>query len=283
MTTAWQQGILQSNGIQIHYTRTGGDKPPVVLNHGAMDDGLCWTRVVKALEADYDLIMLDTRGHGLSESGHGDYSSTTRAADLAGAIQALGLDRPVVGGHSLGADAALHLAASYPHLTRGVFLEDPPVIMPGQPLFGGRLAENKDPIKFMQIFMRTIRILPRFIALPMARKLNPGYPDDEVIPWLRSKKHCSRDFLAHMVVSLDFSTSIPNDLLQRIEVPVLLFLGDREAGAIVSLEVGEKMKAAAKDLSIVHLAGASHDIRRTRFEGYLAALRSFLAEIYPPA
>jgi len=41
------------------------------------------------------------------------------------------------------------------------------------------------------------------------------------------------------------------------------------------------MKAATPDLRIVHLAGANHDIRRTRFEGYLAALRQFLAEIYP--
>ena len=77
--TGWMDGYVKSNGIRIHYYRTGGDKPPLVLNHGAMDDGLCWTRVARVLEQDYDVIMLDARGHGLSDSGQGDYRPETRA------------------------------------------------------------------------------------------------------------------------------------------------------------------------------------------------------------
>ncbi len=280
MTEKWAQGNVQAKDIQVHYYRTGGEKPQVVLNHGALDDGLCWTRVARALEADYDVIMLDARGHGRSTSGNGNYTSQARAADLAGAIQALGLDRPVVGGHSLGADATLHLAAHHPELARGIFLEDPPIIQAGQPVFGGKLAKVNDPMKFMQIFMRVIRSLPGFIGLPIARKMYPDYPDAEIIPWLNSKKRCSRDYLTHMATSLDFSNGVPTKLISHIEVPILLFVGDRESGAIVSLEVAEQIKAAANDVHIVHLEGASHDIRRERFEGYLAALRSFLDKIY---
>ena len=100
----WADGYVELGGRRIHYYRTGGDKPPVVFNHGAMDDGLCWTRVVRELEGSYDCVMLDARGHGRSDSGHGDYGAAARVADLAGTIEALGLDRPIVGGHSLGAD-----------------------------------------------------------------------------------------------------------------------------------------------------------------------------------
>ena len=58
-----------ANGIRLHYYRTGdGTKPAVVLCHGFSDSGLCWTPVARQLEADYDVIMLDARGHGLSES-----------------------------------------------------------------------------------------------------------------------------------------------------------------------------------------------------------------------
>lgn len=281
MTAQWHQGDIHVNGIRLHYTRTGGDKPQVVLNHGALDDGLCWTRVAKALEDDYDLVMLDARGHGLSDSGWGDYTSRARAADLAGAIQELGLDRPVAGGHSLGADAALRLAAEYPELTRGIFLEDPPITLPGQSIFGGKLAQQKDPVKFMQVFMRLLRIMPGFIGLPLARQLNPGFAEEELVPWLNSKKQCSSDFLANLSSSLDFSTGIPFDLIERIDLPILLLFGDREAGAIVSQEVAEAMNSAAQDMRMVHLAGAGHDLRRLRFEGYLAALRTFLAECYP--
>ena len=52
----WQSGDVTANGIKVHYTRTGGDKPPLVLNHGATDNGLCWTPVATALEAEYDVV-----------------------------------------------------------------------------------------------------------------------------------------------------------------------------------------------------------------------------------
>lgn len=122
----WEDGFVEVNGIKVHYYRTGGDKPQVVLNHGAMDDGLCWTRVVKELESDYDVIMVDARGHGLSDSGKGNYNSKTRATDLAETINMLGLDKPAIGGHLMGADTSFHLAAMYPKIPRGIFLEDPP-------------------------------------------------------------------------------------------------------------------------------------------------------------
>ncbi len=43
--SAWQSDFIEANGMRLHYTRTGGDKPPVVLAHGFSDDGLCWTPV----------------------------------------------------------------------------------------------------------------------------------------------------------------------------------------------------------------------------------------------
>ena len=55
----WQSATIVANGIQIHYTRTGGDKPPFVLAHGFSDDGLCWTPVAEQVAVDYDVIMAD--------------------------------------------------------------------------------------------------------------------------------------------------------------------------------------------------------------------------------
>ncbi len=179
----WSDGYVNANGIKLHYYRTGGNKPQVVLNHGAMDDGLCWTRVAKELEQDYDVIMFDARGHGLSDSGQGDYLSETRAKDLAQAIKALGLDKPVVGGHSLGADVSMHLAAMYPEIARAIFLEDPPIAMPGEPLFGGKVGEmGANAIKMMTRIMTLIKILPVFLGKLVAKKMMPVSPDDELIP-----------------------------------------------------------------------------------------------------
>ena len=63
----WQEGYVQSNGIRLHYTRTDGDKAPMVLVHGLTDNGLAWTRFANVLQATYDLVMVDARGHGLPE------------------------------------------------------------------------------------------------------------------------------------------------------------------------------------------------------------------------
>jgi N-formylmaleamate deformylase len=276
----WADDYVNSNGIKIHYYRTGGDKPKVIFNHGAGDDGLCWTRVAKEMENDYDVIMIDARGHGKTSSGKGDYSSAQRVADLAGVIQALGLDRPVVGGHSLGADTSVNLAAIHPELTRGIFLEDPPIILPGEQFGDGKQEIKMEDIgKMMGKFFRMFKIMPKFIAVPMARKASPTYPDDEIIPWVNSKKRLNSDFLKSFT-SMGMDTADPFAIFKKVTVPILLIIGDKEKMSIVSPESAQKAVEANPKVQVVRLEGASHDIRRTRFDGYMPALKKFLKEIY---
>lgn len=276
----WSDGSVNSNGLKIHYYRTGGDKPKVIFNHGAGDDGLCWTRVVKELENDYDVIMVDARGHGKTDSGKGDYSTAQRVADLAGLVQALGLDRPVVGGHSMGADTSMNFAALHPELTRGIFLEDPPIIIPGEIFGDGKMKIKAEEIgKMMAKLMRMFKLLPKFIALRLARKANPAYPDDEIIPWVNAKKRVSFNFLNSMS-SMHMEVADPFEVFKEITVPVLLFIGDKEKMSIVSTDTAQKAASVNDKVKVVLLEGASHDIRRTRFDGYMPALKDFLKDIY---
>ncbi|HEY5271213.1 MAG TPA: alpha/beta hydrolase [Anaerolineales bacterium] len=276
----WSDSYVNSNGLKIHFYRTGGDKPKVIFNHGAGDDGLCWTRVVKELENDYDVIMIDARGHGKTGSGKGDYSTAQRVTDLAGLIEALRLDRPVIGGHSMGADTAMNFAAVHPDRTRGIFLEDPPIILPGE-IFGDGKQELKaeDIGKMMAKFMRMFKIIPKFIAIRLAKKGNPTYPDDEIVPWVNSKKRASFNFL-NSLASMKMDIAAPFEVFKKITVPVLLFIGDKEKMSIVSTEVAQQAANVNDKVKVVHLEGASHDIRRTRFDGYMPALKNFLKDIY---
>jgi len=273
-------GYVQANGIRIHYYRTGGDKPQVIFNHGAFDDGLCWTRVVKELEDDYDVIMFDARGHGLSDIGEGDYESETRVKDLSEAITVMGLDKPVVGGHSLGADVSMQLAALYPDQTRGIFLEDPPIVLPGEPMFGGDFdMEGDKVIKMMTRIMTLIKIMPIFLGKMLAKKMMPVSPEEEIIPWIMAKKRVNKDFFQSMS-EMGAPNPDPFELVSKITVPVLLFRGDRDSGAIVSEEVAGKMSKVIPGLEVVHLAGANHDIRRAKFDGYISSLKKFLKNVY---
>jgi hypothetical protein len=68
---SWQSGDVETNGIRLHYTRTGGLAPPLVLAHGVTDSGLCWTPIAEALAADYDVIMVDARPRAIRCPGAG--------------------------------------------------------------------------------------------------------------------------------------------------------------------------------------------------------------------
>ena len=81
--TSWITGVREANGINIHYLRTGAVKPPLVLLHGLMGSGACWTPLARSLEGEYDLVMPDARGHGESSAPlHGYRTRITRATSL---------------------------------------------------------------------------------------------------------------------------------------------------------------------------------------------------------
>lgn len=121
----WTHDSVEANGISIHFVRTGGNKPPLLLLHGFQMDGLTWMRVAKALESDYDIIMPDARGHGHTGNAVPGTSPLLMVADSAAFIQALGLTQPIVIGHSMGADVAGRLAHQHPDLVKAVVLVDP--------------------------------------------------------------------------------------------------------------------------------------------------------------
>ena len=97
---------------------------PVVLLHGINQNVRSWELVLPYLDGPWRLIAVDHRGHGLSQSDPDAYQPGDIVRDCERFIDALGLVRPVVVGHSLGAWVAIRLAASRPGLVRGVVLGD---------------------------------------------------------------------------------------------------------------------------------------------------------------
>lgn len=121
----WKTGTCVANGINVRYLRTGGNKPPVVLLHGLMTSGACWTPLAKALANDFDVIMPDSRGHGNSSAPTQGYGYYTLAADILSFINALKLDSPVLLGHSMGGMTAAVVANQNPDRLQGLVLVDP--------------------------------------------------------------------------------------------------------------------------------------------------------------
>lgn len=267
-TTTWSSGDVQTNGIRMHYYRTGGDgvKPQLVLSHGATDDGLCWTRVARALESDFDVIMPDARGHGLSDAPSQGYSSFEHAADLAGLITALGLARPAVAGHSMGAGTTLRLVAEHPELVRCAILEDPGFRSASDAQFRGGEA-----IRRVVIDSRTAS---REEVMARGREANPGWDESEFGPWADAKARVRDQFLNSMGARpmLDWQ-----ELLPRVERPMLLITSDPERGSIVTPEAAKEAQRLLPSLRVVRLSGAGHNVRREQFDAFVRTVREFLA------
>lgn len=268
---AWEAGEIEANGISVHYTRTGGAKPPVVLAHGFSDDGLCWTPVAEALAPRYDVIMLDARGHGRSAAPERGYDTAAQVADLAGAIAALGLRRPAVLGHSMGAATALGLAGVHPDVPAAILLEDPPARWSPTP-DDTSAAENR--LARHRSWLAGLRGKTREELIAKQRAEAPGWSEAELGPWADAKLRLSPHVLNRDTRD-DFDWPAA---LRRITCPALLIAADPARGAIVTEANAAALRALVPQLQVARLPEAGHSIRRDQFARYLEVVQAFLAE-----
>jgi pimeloyl-ACP methyl ester carboxylesterase len=124
---------VQAGAIRLAYRTWGpADAPPVVLLHALGEGSADWAPVAEALAPAWRVYAPDLRGHGVSDWA-GSYTIEQLTADLAAFLDGLGLDRVVLGGHSLGAAPAYLYAARQPGRVARLILEDPPPPWPRAP------------------------------------------------------------------------------------------------------------------------------------------------------
>ncbi len=114
-----------ANGVRLYYEVAGGG-PPLVLVHGFGCGIRSWDRQVPVLAARHRVITYDVRGHGTSDAPRDPraYSQPTSVEDLRQLLLHLGLDRPAVGGLSMGGNIALNLAIAHPQMVSALVLAD---------------------------------------------------------------------------------------------------------------------------------------------------------------
>ncbi len=102
------------NGIRLHHI-TAGDGPDLVLVHGITGNLAVWhLHMVPVLLDHFRVLTYDLRGHGYSDMPKTGYDCDSMAEDLQQLLDALEIERPMLVGHSYGADIALYFAHSYP-------------------------------------------------------------------------------------------------------------------------------------------------------------------------
>lgn len=251
-----------ANGIRIHYWRTGGDKPPLIMAHGYSDDGLCWTNLATDLTGDWDIILPDARGHGFSDPPPREDEADSQVEDLAGIIKALKLEKPVLMGHSMGSASVAWFAARYPDVPRAIVLEDPRLV--------GTYPDRDDAAvqrRVAQIVQRNNSSYEELLAQCLER--NGKWERSECEYWVPSKiRH--HPFTAHRRLG---ARPAMGELFPKITCPTLILKADDKPDLKAQ---NEKVAALLRHGQLAHIEGAGHSVRRDQEARLLAVLRPFL-------
>ena len=116
---------LLANGIQMHYQTRGAAGPHVVLIHGITSNLAMWYNgLLNGFVSEFRITAYDLRGHGLSDITPTGYTSADLAKDLGALLDALGLEKVLIVGHSFGGTVGLHFALENPDRVQGLVMMD---------------------------------------------------------------------------------------------------------------------------------------------------------------
>ena len=128
-TLGAQSRVVSGPAGDLHVLDYGGERPPLLVLPGITSPAITWDFIVADLRDLVRPLVVDLRGRGLSDPGIG-YLAGDFADDAEAILDALGLEHPIVLGHSLGARVTAALVARTRRELASVILVDPPLTGP---------------------------------------------------------------------------------------------------------------------------------------------------------
>ncbi|MBU1605548.1 MAG: alpha/beta hydrolase [Alphaproteobacteria bacterium] len=224
------QFVELADGSTVHLRDEGPrDAPAIVLLHGSNADLHTWQSWAEDLRGDYRVIRFDQRGHGLTGSAlDGDYAREAFVADVDRVTDALGLERFVLAGNSMGGGIAMAYALAHPERLAGLVLVDAsgaPVEREG----GGNIAFTLAQIPGVGALLSSI--LPRSLVEKSLRQSvsNEAVVTPEAVDryWELARYPGNRAATAER-----FANRAPDFTAEQIEqaaVPTLVMWGEEDA------------------------------------------------------
>lgn len=260
----WMTGTCEGGGATIHYRRTGGAGRPLVLLHGLTGNGACWSPLARSLQAEFDVVAPDARGHGESGAPLHGYRYDDHASDVVGLIRALGLAAPILLGHSMGGMTAAVVASRVGDAIGGVILVDPTFLSPQRQreVFDSNVAEQH-----RQLLQRR-----KDDVWADIRSRHP-HRSAEMVELLTEARLQTRPSAFDVLAppNPDF-----RELISALCVPLLLVIGDIAAGAVISPETATELRSLNSCVRVESIQGAGHGIPYDQPERLEAVVRSFL-------
>ena len=125
--------FLKRDGVRLAHFEAAPkapQSPPLVLVNGWTGDHGIFTPQIAHFGQTRRVVAVDLRGHGASDAPEQEYTIPGFADDIAWQCAQLGLQKPVVIGHSFGGAVVLELCGRYPELASGMVMIDSIVRLP---------------------------------------------------------------------------------------------------------------------------------------------------------
>jgi esterase len=265
--------------LRFHFLEWGhADAPVIVLLHGGHQSAHSWDLVSLHLARRYRVLALDQRGHGDSEWARDvTYSNHEMSLDAEAFIGAMGLERPILIGHSMGGRNTMLLTRRNQALLRAAVIVDvgPELSDKGRTAIGGFVQANQE-----------FDDLEHFVS--NVRKYDP----------YRSREHIERTVKYNMLERADGkyvskcdsnprrlnivrgSGPLENITLEdaaSFDLPVLLVRGANSN--ILEAEAAERFASALPRGRLVTVPDCGHNVHGQNTLGFIAALGGFLESL----
>ena len=214
---------VRANGIELYYESYGSGKPLVLIS-GIGYTLWQWHRMVPFLTQHFQVITFDNRGVGQSDKPEGPYTAQMLAADTAGLLDALGFEKAVVMGHSMGGFVAQALALDFPQKVEKLIL--------CSTNFGGP--------RHIPVTPEAMKVLTDVSSDPLTRFKNglavstaPGWAEqnpmiiEEWVKWRVANPIEPSAYQAQLAIGLGLlpEAAALEDKLHRLSIPTLILFG----------------------------------------------------------
>jgi pimeloyl-ACP methyl ester carboxylesterase len=238
--------VARVNGADVAYTHEG-EGAPLVLVHGAAEDGRVWTPQLAALADEFMVVAWDEPGAGRSSDLPAEFGLADYADCLAALLERLDLGPAHVAGLSWGGTVALELYRLHPERVATLILVDT--------YAGWRGSLPEEEVQARIAGVRQMLAAGAHAFDPALPGLFAGDPPADVVPLLEEMAADVRPESMRSAL-LAMAGADLRDLLPRIDVPTLLIWGELDTRS--PLFVARQFEQAIPDTELVILADAGH-------------------------
>ncbi len=262
-------------GTRLHWAELGegGQRTPVVLLHGLNDSYLTWKRVAPALAVDRRVLMPDLPGYGLSERPDAGYELRWHAHIIAKWLEALGLEKVDIVGHSFGGGVAQVMLLECPTRIRRVVL-----------VASGGLGRHVTAALRLASVPRVVELFgQRFMAFGTRVALRgnrAGFSKQDIaeLSAMNATPGSARAFARTVRDVIDWRGQRRTFFQRAHEVaelpPIAVFWGDRDA--IIPAVHGRDFAESVEGVVLRHFEGCGHYLHNEQPSEFSRAVREFL-------